>query len=364
MSTLPNTLVLYQRPSAKCGMDWMCNPYQDKQTAPPWRWESSTEKSRWSTLFEDYPNRPGPSVESRSNGHDASLPGLPTGSTTLTSSPSGSPTPPSQGKSSRVLANSNNRARDVPSPSPSPTPSTGSNAPASPSSSGSPETPSSPRPSTSSNDSNDSNWGRDLCLAMTNAREDPFVAHDNPSPEPSVAAKTKTTTTTTRAEEEQKPELTWDPTIWAPHDPDSFHPPGLASVAEARQHGQHMAALLAARLDSDDSDDDSDSGGGPVQPPQRQQQHGQHGQRCAHCVKMQDRRHALRWRSLVFVFYGWHAIVRAAAHPRRHLCWLTVKPDAATGDDDNTDDSTPSPLRLLLDLLNREHDDDDTTAFD
>ncbi|KAI6082990.1 hypothetical protein F4821DRAFT_245663 [Hypoxylon rubiginosum] len=30
--------------------------------------------------------------------------------------------------------------------------------------------------------------------------------------------------------------LTWDPTIWAPRDPDDFHPPGLEGVVQKRKY--------------------------------------------------------------------------------------------------------------------------------
>ncbi|KAI1773238.1 hypothetical protein F4818DRAFT_443591 [Hypoxylon cercidicola] len=50
-----------------------------------------------------------------------------------------------------------------------------------------------------------------------------------------------TPTNSRASDEDEKPALTWDPTIWAPHSPDAFNPPGLAGVTEVREHGMRTA---------------------------------------------------------------------------------------------------------------------------
>ncbi|KAI4861034.1 hypothetical protein F4820DRAFT_465111 [Hypoxylon rubiginosum] len=233
-------------------------PFAPRLTTPPWRWTSSTDKSRWSELFVDYANRPGRHAESDSDRDNSPIPGF---------------------------TNNNINCDVTRTRTPTPGPADASNTPTSPPS-GSPEasSPKQPIPVIC----NGTNWGRD------NFKHTATLNVMTPPESPAL----------TTEEKEPKPVLTWDPTIWAPLDPDNFHPPGMKGVRQVREHGK-LTAMPASRgqlllrsafpwwLDSYVRRDYS-------------------GAECAHCQRQLDRRYAIAWRSMLFLFNGWHPCIRAS----------------------------------------------------
>lgn len=85
-----------------------------------------------------------------------------------------------------------------------------------------------PRPKSVSEDQFEPDASKEDTTIASKASEAPSSSHQNDQP-PSTSIDSSRP-----ANDDFK--LYFDPTIWAPHDPDSFHPPGLKGVTEIRMH--------------------------------------------------------------------------------------------------------------------------------